>query len=70
MERTLGVGNNLGDVALHEGNGRVGGTQIDTDHRALDLGVVRLIAAGEARRQGLPGDAGGAAGDGRGPGKL
>lgn len=69
MARTLRVGDNLGDVALHEGNGGVGGTQIDTDHRALDLGVVRLIA-GKPRGDGLPGEGGRAAGDGRSPGKL
>ena len=70
MKQTLGVGDNLGDGALHEGNGGVGGAEIDTDHGALDLGVGALIAAAELRRQRLPGDAGGAAGDGRGSGKL
>jgi len=37
---TLSVLDDLGDLAFHDGNGRVGGTQIDTDNGTLDLGRV------------------------------
>lgn len=36
---TLGVLDNLGNLALHDGDGRVGGTEIDTDHGAGDLAI-------------------------------
>jgi len=40
-QRTLRVLDDAWHLALHESNGRVGGTQVDTDNGALDL----LLAA-------------------------
>lgn len=34
---TLGVLDDARDLALHDGDGRVGGTQVNTDDGALDL---------------------------------
>lgn len=44
---TLRVLDDLGDLALHNSDGRVGGTEIDTDDGALDLALRsgRLIAS-------------------------
>lgn len=36
---TLSVLDNLGNLALHDGDGGVGGTEIDTDHGAGDLAI-------------------------------
>lgn len=49
LQLTLGVLDDARDLALHDGNGRVGGSKIDTDHGTLDLALrsSRLIA-GEA----------------------
>lgn len=43
VELTFRVLNNLGGLALHDGDGRVGGTQIDTDHSSLHLAICRLV---------------------------
>jgi hypothetical protein len=52
MRLTFRVLDNAGDLALHDGDGRVSGTEIDTDHGALDLAIrlSRLIAS-ELRSQ-------------------
>jgi hypothetical protein len=47
MKLTFRVLNDARDLALHDGDSRVGGTEIDTDHGALDLAIrgSRLIAS-------------------------
>jgi hypothetical protein len=57
--RTLRVFDDLRDLALHNGDGRVGCAQIDTDHRALDL---LLLIARECGAEGARSRDGSAAG--------
>lgn len=70
---TLGVLNDARDLALHNGNSGVGGTQINTDDGALDLTFAlssrgRLIAS-KLGGKGSSGE-GRASGEGGSPGKL
>lgn len=51
--RTLRIFDDARDLALHDGNGRVGCTQIDTDDGALHL---LLLIAGECGAEGARAD--------------
>jgi hypothetical protein len=49
-QHTLRVLNDARDLALHDGDGRVGGTQVNTNDRALDLLLAALsISARKGR---------------------
>jgi hypothetical protein len=47
---TLTVLNDSGSGALHDGDGRVGGTEIDTDDLALDLLITAIGVSSSERR--------------------
>lgn len=73
QQLTLGVLDDARDLALHDGNSRVGGTEINTDDGSLDLALAlgsrsRLIAS-KLGRKGSSGE-GRASGVGGSPGKL
>lgn len=72
MKLTLGVLNDARDLALHDGDGRVGGTQINTNDGALDLlltlGSSRLEASESGCQRGSEGSLAG--GQGGSSGKL
>lgn len=68
---TLRVLDDARNLALHNGNGGVGGTQIDTDHGTSDLAIAgsRLIAS-ELRWERGTGESSRSSGEGGGSGKL
>lgn len=71
VKPTFRVFNDAGDLALHDGDGRVGGTKIDTDHGTLDL-ALRLsgLIASELGSQRRSGESSRASGERGSSGKL
>lgn len=71
---TFRVLNNARDFAFHDGDGRVGGTQVDTDDGTLDLAIAlgssRRLIASETGSEGGSVNGSRASGKGGSSGKL